>query len=149
MKCAGGGDKSPGGQEIFFFSPSSAPMILLSTKFIHRSLRLYPLLQAIPRNRYCSMCFSHSRVLPRSAMPSCLKSATAHQPTLLPRLQRRMTHYANTKAPIVDTIYALSTSPGKAGVAIIRISGPRAKQVYTLIRMKYCYNHFVLKRIGC
>ncbi|KAI8092685.1 tRNA modification GTPase TrmE [Halteromyces radiatus] len=28
-----------------------------------------------------------------------------------------------------DTIYALSTSPGKAGVAIIRISGPNARQV--------------------
>lgn len=28
-----------------------------------------------------------------------------------------------------DTIYAVSTAPGKAGIAVIRISGPRARQV--------------------
>ncbi|KAJ1920468.1 mitochondrial splicing system protein [Mycoemilia scoparia] len=28
-----------------------------------------------------------------------------------------------------DTIYALSTSPGKAGIAVVRISGPQAKKV--------------------
>ncbi|SAM02336.1 hypothetical protein [Absidia glauca] len=102
-------------------------MNLFSTKIIHRSIRIYPLLQAISRNRYCSRCWSHSHVPLRSTIPSYLQHATAHQPTLLPQLQRK--HCANAKAPTVDTIYALSTSPGKAGVAIIRISGPRAKQV--------------------
>lgn len=29
-----------------------------------------------------------------------------------------------------DTIYALSTPPGRAGVAVIRVSGPKAPQVY-------------------
>ena len=29
---------------------------------------------------------------------------------------------------MADTIYALSTSPGRAGVAVIRISGPEAFQ---------------------
>jgi tRNA modification GTPase len=27
---------------------------------------------------------------------------------------------------MVDTIYALATSPGRAGVAVIRVSGPEA-----------------------
>ncbi len=31
------------------------------------------------------------------------------------------------------TIYALSTAPGRAGIAVIRISGPRAEQVLTLM----------------
>ncbi|KAJ1329001.1 tRNA modification GTPase [Microdochium nivale] len=29
-----------------------------------------------------------------------------------------------------DTIYALSTAPGKAGIAVIRISGPACKEIY-------------------
>lgn len=32
-----------------------------------------------------------------------------------------------------QTIYALSSSPGKAGVAVIRISGNNAKQVLYLL----------------
>jgi tRNA modification GTPase len=31
-----------------------------------------------------------------------------------------------------QTIYALSTSPGKAGVAVVRISGNNAKEVISL-----------------
>jgi len=33
----------------------------------------------------------------------------------------------------METIYALATAPGKAGVAVIRISGPEADQVATLL----------------
>ena len=37
---------------------------------------------------------------------------------------------------MVDTIYALSTAPGKAGVAIIRISGPESKAVLEKLSVK-------------
>ncbi|KAI8062549.1 tRNA modification GTPase TrmE [Gongronella butleri] len=36
-----------------------------------------------------------------------------------------------TPRPPIDTIYALSTSPGKAGVAVLRVSGPDAKKTLT------------------
>ena len=35
--------------------------------------------------------------------------------------------YSNTH---LDTIFALSTHPGKAGVAVIRVSGPQAEAVW-------------------
>lgn len=38
----------------------------------------------------------------------------------------RQTRFITTRP---QTIYALSSSPGKAGVAVIRISGNNAKQV--------------------
>lgn len=36
-----------------------------------------------------------------------------------------------------DTIYTLSTAQGKAGIAIIRVSGPNASQVVLFLA---CYN---------
>ncbi|ORX45660.1 tRNA modification GTPase TrmE [Hesseltinella vesiculosa] len=38
-----------------------------------------------------------------------------------------------------DTIYALSTSPGKAGVAVVRISGPDATEVLSKMTMRNAY----------
>lgn len=38
-----------------------------------------------------------------------------------------------TKSPETSTIYALSTAPGRAGVALVRISGPRAGSVLNLM----------------
>lgn len=38
-----------------------------------------------------------------------------------------------------DTIFALSTAQGKAGIAIIRISGPNAYQVFFCI---YVFDYF-------
>lgn len=50
-----------------------------------------------------------------------------------PRFARTLTT-SNGAIPLSpaqkDTIYALSTPPGRAGIAVIRISGPRALDVY-------------------
>lgn len=43
--------------------------------------------------------------------------------------QLRPLHHKVVSRP--QTIYALSTSPGKAGVAVIRISGNNAKEVFS------------------
>lgn len=42
--------------------------------------------------------------------------------------QIRQLHHKVVSRP--QTIYALSTSPGKAGVAVVRISGNNAKEVF-------------------
>ncbi len=44
--------------------------------------------------------------------------------------QLRSLHHKVVTRP--QTIYALSTSPGKAGVAVVRISGNNAKEVISL-----------------
>lgn len=41
-----------------------------------------------------------------------------------------------------QTIYALSSSPGKAGVAVIRISGNNAKQVCNLVYTDMLFRYF-------
>ena len=42
---------------------------------------------------------------------------------------------------MTDTIYALATSPGRAGVAVIRISGPEAFQTLNILCKKFKINH--------
>ena len=42
---------------------------------------------------------------------------------------------------MTDTIYALATSPGRAGVAVIRISGPEAFQTINILCKKFEINH--------
>src|SRR5687767_10500716 len=37
---------------------------------------------------------------------------------------------------MTETIYALSTAPGKAGVAVVRVSGPKAWESYRLLTGK-------------
>ena len=40
-------------------------------------------------------------------------------------------HFALTRSPAENqTIYALSTPPGKGGVAVIRVSGPEAEAIW-------------------
>lgn len=68
---------------------------------------------------------------------------SAHQPlhVVLPQLsspQRVLGHrYAHAQRQLTlsptqrQTIYALATAPGKAGVAVIRVSGPAVKEVYS------------------
>ena len=46
--------------------------------------------------------------------------------SLLAHRQPTELRYTDTH---LDTIFALSTHPGKAGIAVIRVSGPRAKTV--------------------
>lgn len=60
---------------------------------------------------------------PRRTFHVChsLRAATA---------QGRPTELRYTETHL-DTIFALSTHPGKAGIAVIRISGPQAKSVCT------------------
>ncbi|KAG8625736.1 hypothetical protein KVT40_006137 [Elsinoe batatas] len=44
--------------------------------------------------------------------------------------QLGITFHANGGPELGSTIYALSTAPGRAGIAVIRISGPGARSVY-------------------
>ncbi|KAF9093485.1 hypothetical protein BGX29_009907 [Mortierella sp. GBA35] len=60
---------------------------------------------------------------PRRLFHACqhVRAATAQgRPTEL--------RYTDTH---LDTIFALSTHPGKAGIAVVRVSGPQAKTVYS------------------
>ncbi|KAI8603099.1 tRNA modification GTPase GTPBP3, mitochondrial-like protein [Dissophora ornata] len=58
--------------------------------------------------------------------------------------------YTNTH---LDTIFALSTHPGKAGIAVIRISGPQAKTVLRSMTVKTSPlpkpRHAVTRRLVC
>ncbi|KAF9951628.1 mitochondrial splicing system protein [Modicella reniformis] len=58
--------------------------------------------------------------------------------------------YANTH---LDTIFALSTHPGKAGIAVIRVSGPQAKTVLRSMTPASSSvpktRHFVTRRLLC
>lgn len=53
-----------------------------------------------------------------------LQQQHQQQTTLDPRSPRL--RYTDT---YLDTIFALSTHPGKAGIAVIRVSGPQARSV--------------------
>ncbi|KAF9579318.1 tRNA modification GTPase gtpbp3, mitochondrial, partial [Lunasporangiospora selenospora] len=58
---------------------------------------------------------------------TCLARYYAHQAKPKSALDYREPVLRYTESHL-DTIYALSTHPGKAGVAVIRVSGPHAKQ---------------------
>ncbi|TQS34164.1 hypothetical protein Golomagni_05462 [Golovinomyces magnicellulatus] len=45
-------------------------------------------------------------------------------------IQRNSIHIPNTSVTVGDTIYALSTAPGRGALAIVRISGPHSTTVY-------------------
>ncbi|KAI8340018.1 tRNA modification GTPase TrmE [Chlamydoabsidia padenii] len=95
-----------------------------SVRILRRLSTLVNNTQNTTRSRHCLNCLSYS---PLAFRPRSEQHLSLHQTT-----HRWMTHYTKppiTTTPMTDTIYALSTSPGKAGVAIIRISGPCAKQV--------------------
>ncbi|SJX61448.1 related to MSS1-mitochondrial GTPase involved in expression of COX1 [Sporisorium reilianum f. sp. reilianum] len=55
-------------------------------------------------------------------------SSSRRPPTLAPRHTRNLTTPSST-----DTIFALATGAARAGVAIIRISGPQVPHIYTRI----------------
>lgn len=59
----------------------------------------------------------------RSLTSVCTRSTQTSQLGL----RSRQLHHKVVTRP--QTIYALSTSPGKAGVAVVRISGSSAKEV--------------------
>ncbi len=47
-----------------------------------------------------------------------------------------------------NTIYALSSAPGKAGVSVVRISGSNAKDVFSIFGISIPIpNHFKLARL--
>lgn len=65
---------------------------------------------------------------PKRIFHACrsLRAATA---------QGRPTELRYTETHL-DTIFALSTHPGKAGIAVVRVSGPQAKSVCTSTSIK-------------
>jgi tRNA modification GTPase len=66
-----------------------------------------------------------------------LALAAAANPALLHHNNRACSRsYASRLSGLVapeDTIFALSSAPGRAGVAVIRVSGPRARDVLRLV----------------
>ena len=56
-------------------------------------------------------------------------------PRTLPFNSQRCLHSTSDQSLVIeeDTIYALSTAPGRAGIAIVRISGPLCLQVWLFI----------------
>jgi hypothetical protein len=83
-----------------------------------------------PRTGFVSKTFLASRNSWRTAAP--LAACNPSQPAVC--LNRRFIQsnrptdlrYTETH---LDTIFALSTHPGKAGIAVVRVSGPQAKTV--------------------
>lgn len=78
-----------------------------------------------------------SRQLPIRAAFCSLRSSTVrslknYSPRSLPYKQPRRNFQSESKQSLdfgEDTIYALSTAPGRAGIAIVRISGPSCLHV--------------------
>ncbi|PVF96321.1 P-loop containing nucleoside triphosphate hydrolase protein [Serendipita vermifera] len=95
---------------------------------------------------YRRICKSHVLSSPGYSMRSYISSKWCHHATSIPRTrQAKPAKYMQTRSNVtfsdiretlplsksqVNTIYALSTPPGRAGVAVIRISGPETLRVY-------------------
>ncbi|OCT44306.1 tRNA modification GTPase MSS1, mitochondrial [Cladophialophora carrionii] len=90
--------------------------------FGHSKLLLRPF--ACHHLRACGFTVVRSR---GDRLPLRLQSTSA----LHHDLDRWRTSAANH--PISDTIYALSTAPGRAAIAVIRISGPACLDIYQLL----------------
>ncbi|KAJ4141855.1 mitochondrial splicing system protein [Fusarium falciforme] len=96
---------------------------------LRRSLRLRRLNCAQPASRFsvpAISCRFHPTSLSPQSCPSIRLSRTFSQ-------QSWHTHKSDdtTRLPAVDdTIYALSTAQGRAGIAVIRISGPSCLEIY-------------------
>lgn len=67
----------------------------------------------------CLNCFRNAIIRPSSRSPT---SASIYA------MPRRLKHSVTSTSPPPPTIYALSSSPGKAGVAVIRVSGSNARR---------------------
>ena len=80
----------------------------------HRSVRAYP---NFLRYDLSSHNYSQTGALRRGPVH--------HVQSVLREPQRRLYHADRDNS----TIYALSTAPGRAAIAVIRISGPACKQV--------------------
>jgi tRNA modification GTPase len=63
-------------------------------------------------------------------VPTAGRHRTQRHASSKARPSNRATFRLKDVVPTVDTIYALSTSPGRAAIAIIRISGPACLDIY-------------------
>ena len=84
--------------------------------------------------------FSHGartmlRVLAAEAASSLGAPRGSPFPGAAATLLRHLSADARRTAPphLTETIFALSSAPGRAGIAVIRISGPRARDVLSLV----------------
>ncbi|KAL5116711.1 mitochondrial splicing system protein [Pleosporales sp. CAS-2024a] len=65
-------------------------------------------------------------------------------------LLSRCSHHASRLHPEEHTIYALSTAPGKAAIAVIRASGPACRQIYERLCPSTCLprpRHATLRKL--
>ena len=64
-----------------------------------------------------------------AALPQALQSIL--QQFAVPARPRSLRRYHHATDDTADTIYALSTAPGKAAIAVIRVSGPACRHIYS------------------
>jgi tRNA modification GTPase len=84
--------------------------------------------------RFTSRKLPFTTALRRSPIPHSQRRHHANTSLALDYFPQQAAHHGIPAMPLSDaerkTIYALASAPGRAGVAVIRVSGPNALQVY-------------------
>jgi tRNA modification GTPase len=102
----------------------------LSTEgMLVQSARLRNSKRLLGATRSCSLSGVRPRRFLRTTNQHALDSRSSPA-TPLPRGPSRSSHFSSTLRGDESTIYALSTAPGRAAIAIVRCSGPACLHIY-------------------